>query len=64
MGNKAKTQTAEGALAVATQVPTASTATGGFPLAATKVDPGLAALFAQSVSGLVYLFRRHILTVD
>ncbi|EGD85697.1 hypothetical protein H112_06611 [Trichophyton rubrum D6] len=48
MGNKAKTQTAEGALAVATQVPTASTATGGFPLAATKVDPGLAALFAQS----------------
>ncbi|EGE01114.1 nucleolar protein 12 [Trichophyton equinum CBS 127.97] len=48
MGKKAKTESAEGAPAVAAPVSTASTATGGFPLAATKVDPGLAALFAQS----------------
>ncbi|EFR02071.1 nucleolar protein 12 [Nannizzia gypsea CBS 118893] len=44
MGKKAKAQSAEGAPAIAA----ASTATGGFPLATTKVDPGLAALFAQS----------------
>ncbi|EFE44656.1 RNA binding protein, putative [Trichophyton verrucosum HKI 0517] len=48
MGKKAKAQAAEAAQAVAAPVSTASTATGGFPLAATKVDPGLAALFAQS----------------
>lgn len=64
MGKKAKAQAAEAAPAVAAPVSTASTATGGFPLAATKVDPGLAALFAQSVSGSIYLLREGILTVD
>ncbi|EEQ34863.1 nucleolar protein 12 [Microsporum canis CBS 113480] len=47
MGKKAKAQSVEGAPEVATPV-TASSTAGGFPLAATKVDPGLAALFAQS----------------
>lgn len=64
MGKKAKTQSAEGAPAVTAPVSTASTATGGFPLAATKVDPGLAALFAQSVSVSIYLLGWDILTVD
>lgn len=48
MGKKTKAQSVEGAPEVATPV-TASSTAGGFPLAATKVDPGLAALFAQSV---------------
>ncbi|KAK2829871.1 hypothetical protein FQN49_007176 [Arthroderma sp. PD_2] len=48
MGKKAKSQSKEGAPVEAAPTSTASTSSGTIPLVATKVDPGLAALFAQS----------------